>query len=85
MNFKASSGQKSFLLIFLFILRLRHVDVYQTLQQVSEREGICLQTDGFRLCSGEERVNESFINTPLLYDWTLELTNVPLEHHRQQI
>lgn len=39
--------------------RLRHVNVYQTLQQVSEREGICLQTDGFRLWPSEERVNDS--------------------------
>lgn len=37
-------------------LRLRHVHIHQTLQPLPEREGLRLQTDGFRFCSGQKRV-----------------------------
>jgi hypothetical protein len=37
--------------------RVRHVDIYQTLCKIPEREGSVLQTDGFRLLQSQARVS----------------------------
>lgn len=44
-----------------FVLRPRHVHIYQTLQPLSQREGLRLQTDVFWLWPCQERVQYLFL------------------------
>lgn len=72
--------------VYCVLLRLRHVHIYQTLQPLSQREGLCLQTDVFWFWPSQERVQFLISqDTTLLHyysinviDWVFKKCSVSL-------